>query len=97
MDEERDLELAEVADAAYMKGHADALGAALDINSIAQLREVWMPIETALVAQDRIAGPAEDNHDPHVTVAAQPEDVAAAVLRAAEPKMRALFAAKGRR
>jgi hypothetical protein len=90
-----DDERAEIADAAYMKGRSDALGAPLNVEKIALLSEVWMPIERALVAQDRIAGPPEDNHDPHVTMAPEPRDVALAVLRAAEPKLRALWASSG--
>lgn len=93
MDESEDELRAEIADAAYAKGRADALRAAVPVVEISRLREVWMPVERALVAQDRIAGPPEDNHDPHVTRAEQPEDVALAVLRAAEPKLRALWAA----
>lgn len=80
---------AEIADAAYMKGRADALGSPLSVDEIAERQEVWLPIERALVAQDRIAGPPEENYDPHVTSAANPEDVAREVLRAAEPKLRA--------
>lgn len=44
---------------------------------------LWMPIEAALVAQDRLSGQPEDNHDPHVARAPDPEDVVVEVLAAA--------------
>jgi hypothetical protein len=71
----------DIAETAWALGYRAGRPMALDAWS--GHRSVWEPVEAALVAQDRISGRPEDNHDPEVHKAPEPKAVARAVLEAA--------------